>query len=106
MVLFCSYEYWLLAKQDAGDIPSNGQCSFGHGDKLGKHNTSECLEAVARNVAEQSHSVKNGCEMEADTDVITSQMKSEDSDLFRQHFGSLSTTHKVCNLACNRTMQV
>uniref|UniRef100_A0A2N9FAB1 Anaphase-promoting complex subunit 4 WD40 domain-containing protein n=1 Tax=Fagus sylvatica TaxID=28930 RepID=A0A2N9FAB1_FAGSY len=80
---------------EGSDIPSNGQCSFGHGDKLGKHNTSECLEAVARNVAEQSHSVKNGCEMEADTDVITSQMKSEDSDLFRQHFGSLSTTHKI-----------
>lgn len=101
MALFCSCESWLLAEQDPGDIPSNGQCSFDHSDQLGMHNTSECHEAVSCNVAEQLHLVKNGSEMEADTDVITSQIKSEDSDLFRQHFGSLSTTHKVSNVACN-----
>nr|POE90882.1 mitogen-activated protein kinase-binding protein 1 [Quercus suber] len=84
-----------LLEQDPADIPSNDLCSFEHSDQLGMHNTSECHEAVTCNVAEQLHSVKNGSEMVADTDVITSQIKSEDSDLFRQHFGSLSTTHKI-----------
>ncbi|KAM3689728.1 hypothetical protein ACB098_09G070500 [Castanea mollissima] len=82
-------------KQNPGEIPSNDQCSFEHSDQLGMHNTSECHEAVTCNVSEQLHSVKNGSEMEADTDVITSLINSEDSDLFRQHFGSLSTTHKI-----------
>lgn len=101
MALFCSCESWLLAEKDLGEIPSNDQCPFEHSDQLGMHNTSECHEAVTCNESEQLHSVKNGSEMEADTDVIASLIKSEDSNLFRQHFGSLSTTHKVSNVACN-----
>lgn len=55
-------------------------------------------------MAAQLHSVKTGSEVQADMDVNTCHMKSEDTDLFRQHFGSLSTTHKVSDLACNITM--
>jgi hypothetical protein len=66
--------------------------------------TSECHEAAPCDVAAQLHSVKTGSEVQADMDVNTCHMKSEDTDLFRQHFGSLSTTHKVSDLACNITM--
>jgi len=103
-VFFCSYKYVLLSEQDRGERPSNSQCSFGHGDQLGIDITSECHEAAPCDVAAQLHSVKTGSEVQADMDVNTCHMKSEDTDLFRQHFGSLSTTHKVSDLACNITM--
>ncbi|KAB5552142.1 hypothetical protein DKX38_009453 [Salix brachista] len=61
----------------------------------GIHSTSKCHKAVAGDVAEQLHSHKLGCQIQETMGVEVDHMKSEGSDFFKHHFGSLSTTCKV-----------
>ncbi|KAJ4704500.1 mitogen-activated protein kinase-binding protein 1 isoform X1 [Melia azedarach] len=98
-------------------IPSHGECSSRHDGHrhgattnrdaspnkigfLGKNNDQyemKSLSACNENVAhmeEQPYSGKNKVQESIDANNIC-HMKSEDSDLFKQHFSSLSTTHAV-----------
>lgn len=59
------------------------------------HNTGECHNAVAGCVSGQLHSHESGSRMQEAMEVDVCHMKSEDSELFKQHFGSLSTACKV-----------
>lgn len=59
---------------------------------------SACNENVAH-MEEQPYSGKNKVQESIDANNIC-HMKSEDSDLFKQHFSSLSTTHAVSTVAC------
>ncbi|KAF9680007.1 hypothetical protein SADUNF_Sadunf06G0075400 [Salix dunnii] len=61
----------------------------------GIHSTSKCHKAVAGHVAEQLHSHKLGCQIQETMGIEVDHMKSEGSDFFKHHFGSLSTTCKV-----------
>lgn len=65
------------------------------------HKTNVCCEAVP-NATEQLHSDKTEVEAIMDTDVF--QINSESSDLFKEHFGSLSTKDKISSLA--QTLQM
>ncbi|KAH7553801.1 hypothetical protein JRO89_XS12G0059000 [Xanthoceras sorbifolium] len=61
-------------------------------DEHDMQNPNACNGVVAA-VAEKSYSDKT--EVLENIDVNTCHIKSEHSDLFKQHFGSLSATHKV-----------
>ena len=93
-----------LTVQGRSETASNGQHAFGlqsqirtghvldskfmckTTDHCGLSNVSECNESAYGNVV---------------------HLRSEESDLFKKHFGSLSSTHKVCtfNLTCISTLQ-
>lgn len=68
-------------------------------DHSGLCNVSECYETTANNdqdvVAELS-SDGTGCRFH--TTIDAHDMKSEESELFKKHFGSLSSINKVCTL--------
>lgn len=53
---------------------------------------------VVSGVAERSNSGKTKVQENVDYNVCWEE--SDETDLFKQHFGSLSTTHKVGTLAC------
>ena len=60
---------------------------------------SEYHQAATGNVpdlTDQLHSDRHGCEFQTTIDAC--HVNSEESDLFKKHFSSLSSTHKVCNL--------
>ncbi|KAK0585024.1 hypothetical protein LWI29_022366 [Acer saccharum] len=61
-------------------------------DQHDMQNSSVCNGAVS-DVTEKSHSDET--EVQENLDVNACHIKSEHSDLFKQHFGSLSATHKV-----------
>ncbi|XP_041026151.1 mitogen-activated protein kinase-binding protein 1 [Juglans microcarpa x Juglans regia] len=82
-------------RKDVDEVAGNGQCSLKNGGQLDTHNTTKCHEVVARDVSENLHSIKTGSELQVNMDVKICDAESEESDLFRQHFGSLSTTHKT-----------
>ena len=66
--------------------------------------SSECSEEVYGSTADQLHLDKSESDMQEMIKDDLPNMQSEDSDLFKQHFGSLSKTHKVSNFVCNDTM--
>lgn len=89
-----------------------GLRSYSENEKMGlvseKHvgcnnNDVSCSpEEVSDKTAEQMYLDESGSESEKTLQAKLGSLHcEEDSDMFKQHFGSLSNTHKVCLLACN-----
>ncbi|KAI4353229.1 hypothetical protein L6164_002195 [Bauhinia variegata] len=91
------------------DQCSSGGSSHSKHDKLGhvfdQHSScnsnnvsrSECVGELSNTevVAEQLHLDDSGSETQANTEANFQNMQFEDSDIFNQHFGSLSKTNKM-----------
>ncbi|PON63709.1 WD repeat containing protein [Trema orientale] len=76
--------------------PDDSRSMYKNIDQCGPSDLSTSREAVTGNVpdvTDQLHSDRTGCEFQTNTDAC--HIRPEESDLFKKHFSSLSSMHKI-----------